>query len=758
MNDRTPNGNYLPSTSRDTDYSPVDDYGLGNQLRPYPVGYEALRDDDEDGLDIRRIFGTLFRYKWLILALVLISSVASVLFTLRQTPMFRANATIEVQREERQIIEGANVDPMTIADAEFMATQIALLQSRSLAERVVETLDLASSERYSDQTVSRQERTEEAAGKVLQNLSISTITRSRIIEIRFVSPSPQETADVVNTLAEEFIASNLQRKYNSTAYAREFLKERLSTTKTTLEESERALQAYAREQDIINLNIGRDAPAGGSLSASTLIELNKSLTNAEADRIALEQRYREAQRNSDISEVITNETIQDFTGAVVALQAEYDEKLSIFKPGYPDMLALKAKINGLQALIGTEKMRIVRSIETDYRSAHARERSLRSRIADLTVSVQDLKDREINYNILMREVDTNRSQYEALLQRLKEVSIAGGIGSNQVSIVDKAYVPRLPFSPNLLINALMGFILGLGFGVGLAMLLSKLDDKINAPEDVKEKLGMPALGVIPKASTEKTIQQLLRDPRSPVTESYYSLRATLEFASPGGTPKSVALTSCRPSEGKSSSILGLATSFAATGKTVLVIDGDMRKPAFMAPREDSIGFSGLLTDPEAKLSEQTIQQQDHHNLFLLPAGILPPNPPELLATPRWRQILDEAEAQFDIVLIDSPPLLGFADALLLARQAKACIMVTQAGNLRTPIVRSALERLLDNRVNVLGFLISKFNAKRHGYGYGFGYGYGGYGHYGDKAQENKKVAKENDSADEKRRINMFLED
>ena len=200
-----------------------------------------MGEDEEDGLNIRKLFSVLMSYKWLILAITLTAAIASVLMTLRQTPMFRASSTIEVQREERQIIEGANVDPMTVADAEYMATQIALLQSRSLAERVVELLDLADDERYAALENSRSERTEQAIGGLLDSLTVSPLARSRIIEIRYESAYPRETARVANTLAEEFIQSNLERKYNSTAYARSFLEERLRTTKAALEESERVL-------------------------------------------------------------------------------------------------------------------------------------------------------------------------------------------------------------------------------------------------------------------------------------------------------------------------------------------------------------------------------------------------------------------------------------------------------------------------------------------------------------------------------------
>jgi len=692
------------------------------------------------------IFQTLLRRRWLILGVLIVGLAVSAAYTLTRTPQFRASTTLEVQRQETRIIEGADVQPATIADAEHMATQYALLKSRALAERVAEILDLPSDARFADPAGSRPVRLTEATETILKNLEVLPVSRSRVVEVRFTGPYPVDTARIVNALAENFIQMNLERRYNATSYARNFLEERLTTTKAALEEAERKLIAYSRDQEILDLSSVGGSEIGSSLDASSLMALNTSLTEAQDAKITAEQAFIEARDNASTRETLDSETIKALRARRSELSSEYEQKLSKFKADYPEMKELASKIASIDKDLADERANIVGSLEAAYRAAVFREQALQVRVDELKVDVQDLRGRSVDYNILSREVDTLRSQYDALLQRFKEVSIASGIGSSQVSIVDRAEVPKKPFEPNLQSSVMRALVLSLAVAIGLALMLEYIDDTIKTPEDIKSKLGLPVIGVVPKLKGRAGVAEQLGDPRSPMSEAFASARTALQFSTPSGAPRTLLITGIRPSEGKTSTALALAVTFAGGGKRVLIIDADMRRPSFASAPGASIGLSGLLTRDEP-LGDQIVPGIVA-NLFLLPSGVVPPNPAELLASPRLVHLISEAAEAFDLVIVDSPPVLDFADAPTLSAACDATLIVLQSGAIRRPVARRTIDRVIDAQGTIIGAMLTKFDVKRAGYAYGYNYSYGY--NYGQKA-----VASE---VNRRRRVQIFASD
>jgi len=359
------------------------------------------------------------------------------------------------------------------------------------------------------------------------------------------------------------------------------------------------------------------------------------------------------------------------------------------------------------------------------------ERALQGKVAALKGDVLNLRGRSIQYTILQREVDTNRSLYDALLQRYKEIGVAGGVGTAPVSIVDRAQTPSLPFKPNLLLNLLVGLGLGLVAGIASAIGLEFANDTIKSREDVRRKLSLACLGSVPKTSARDTFVEDLRNPTSIVSEAYSAIVAALRFSTEEGMPKVLLVTSTRSSEGKSSSALAIAQNFARRERRVLLIDSDLRRPAFKAAT-DRIGLSKLLTTEDA-LQDHVVETQ-HDNLWLLPSGPLPPNPADLLSTGRIRKIIAEAREAFDLVIIDGPPTLGLADAPLLAAAAENVMFVIESGKTRTRAAIEALNRIEATGAHVVGATLSKSVESAGGYGsYGYGYGYG----YGAKGRLKK---------------------
>jgi succinoglycan biosynthesis transport protein ExoP len=343
-------------------------------------------------------------------------------------------------------------------------------------------------------------------------------------------------------------------------------------------------------------------------------------------------------------------------------------------------------------------------------------------VSGLKGAVLNLRGRSIQYNILQREVDTNRSLYDALLQRYKEIGVAGGIGSAPVSIVDRADAPGFPYKPNLLLNLLLGLFGGALAGIAGAVGLEFLNDTIKTREDVRNKLRLACLGSVPKTSARDTFVEDLKNPASVVSEAYSAVVAALRFSTEAGIPKVLLITSTQPSEGKSSTALALAQNFARRDKKVLLIDSDLRKPAFKAS-SDKIGLTKLLTS-EDRIDGHIVETQ-HDNLLLLPSGPLPPNPADLLSTGRIRTILNEAAERADVVIVDAPPTLGLADVPLLASAAGHVLFVVESGKTRTRAAIEAINRIEATGAHILGVTLTKSTDSGIGYGYkGYGYGYG----------------------------------
>ncbi|KFN51445.1 hypothetical protein P873_02615 [Arenimonas composti TR7-09 = DSM 18010] len=556
----------------------------------------------------------------------------------------------------------------------------------------------------------------------LASLSIEPVRNSRLVRVHFDSPDAAFSQRVVNAVAEAYIASNLERRFDASSYAKTFLEERLEQLRIQLEDSESRLVEFAQRERIV------DAIDGSSLSTQSLSELNSTLAAAQDQRIRAEARWKHAESASGmgLSAVLGSEIVQALQERRADLQAQYQDKLSIFKPAFPEMQQLQAQIDELDRQIQTEVGNIKAAIRGEYESALAQEQMLRAQIDALKDEVLDLRNRSIEYNILRREVDTNRQQYDALLQRYKEIGVAGGVGTNNISIVDPAELPISKYKPRLSMNLAIGLLLGLVVGLLLALLFEVIDDSVKHPEDVERLLGQAVLGVIPLLKSPMTPARAIADPRSAFAEAYRSLRTALQFATESGVPRSLLITSASPSEGKSTTAFMLAQNFAQLGKRVLIIDADLRNPSLhrAVGSDNSAGLSNYLSG--AAKAMDVIKQTELSNFSFLSSGPLPPNPAELLAGPKMIALVKVASDKYDHVIIDGPPVMGLADAPTLANMTSGTLLVIEAGGTRVAHAKNALKRLQAARARVIGALLTKFDAKVSGYHYG-GYNYYSYG-------------------------------
>lgn len=697
-------------------------------------GYLPDYDLQPDGLDLLTIWRVLWEWRLLILAASGVGLALALIYSLLQTPLYRSTATIELNPPTIPILTGGGGDdaqnmvvPQT--DGSFLATQYGLLKSKSLAAKVVQDLGLLSRGGSDDdgaQEKSGQERVDASVRDLARNIQVTPVPSSRLVELTYTSPSPRDAARIANGYARAFIASTLERRYEATASARDFLEERLAATRQDLDESEKKLVDYAQANGIITMGqgVGQGSDTSTSLEGASLEALNAALAAAQQRRIAAEQRYR------NMANIGTTAEVSERTSALrqerARLETEYQEKSTYLKDDYPDMVRLRSRIDALSQAIAGEAGNVsgsrATSLRSEYLAAMAEESSLQGRVNQLKGSVMDLRERTIQYNILKRELDTNRSLYDALLERYNQVGVAGGIDTPQASLVDAGEVPKAPYSPNVILNVLLGFLLGLFTGCGAAFVLYYITDRISTPEDVREKLRLPPLGVVPRLKRKEELAEVLADRRSPLSEAYASLVTTLQFATSQGLPRALLVTSTLAEEGKSTTSFVLARLLAQHGKRVLLIDADLRKPSFVIEESVDTGFSQMVVD-QSELRRHVLKTSED-NLWLMPSGPTPPNPVQVLNSERAAHIIEQARSIFDCVIVDAPPAYGFADAPLLAAMCDAVLMVIESGRTRRRPAIEAIERLRASGALITGAALTKYRLGSTEYGYRYYEAYG----------------------------------
>ena len=687
--------------------------------------------------DLTAYWERVVKHRWLIAVTILVCLAIGAGVTLLTRPAYTARTTLQIDRESAKVVNVEEVTPneQLVSGEEFFQTQYGLLRSDSLADRVSDSLGLARDDSFIKAMAGKvvpgqspSERTDAVSKLLRDHLGVTPTRGSRLVAVTFTSPDAQLSAKIANAFADNFIETNIDRRFQSSSYAREFLEKRLAQTKAKLEQQERELVAYAASHQIIQLTDGSatpGGPGGQSLQAADLEALNASLAAAHADRIRAQQHWADASSRAggDIPEVLANSTIQQLIGERAKKTAEYQDKLAIFRSEYPDVKQLKAQIDELDRQINRQTESVRQSIKAQFDIAANNERALQSKVNSLKGDVLSLRDRSIQYTILQREVDTSRTLYDGLLQRYKEVGVAGGVTTNNISVVDHAKPPRLPSEPKPLRNMAIALLAGAMLGLALAFLREAMDQAVRAPADVENALRLPVLGSIPILPKGTQAREALADNRSPMSEAYFSLRSALQFSTTDGFPKTLLVTSTRTAEGKSTTAYALAQSVARLGFRTLLADGDLRNPSLhrMMGVDSRHGLSSFLTG--ASTLREIIQEADAPNLFVIPAGPLPPNPAELLAGERLAGFLAEAAHDFDMVIIDGPPVLGLADAPLISAAVGGVILLIEAGRTGRNQARAALRRLQMVGAHVLGVVLTKFSANSAAYGYGYAYEY-----------------------------------
>ncbi|WP_295528505.1 polysaccharide biosynthesis tyrosine autokinase [Novosphingobium sp. Chol11] len=715
-----------------------------------PYGYEAIYDSVASGFDLRQIVATV-RANLVLIGLVVAASLAlAAVVTLLQTPAFTARTTLQINDQSAQILgkqDDISQEQLTSAsDSErFLQTQMDILGSNAIAERVAKKLRLVGSAQFYDAMGLRQPDADLKESE-LKELTIEALLRgkavllprnSRIATVGFTSTVPAFSARVANTWADEYIQANLQRRYDSSAYAREFISGQLNEARAKLENSERELNAYAREAGLIRTHDAgdgrdqnRDSGSGNSITTASLLQLNVQANQAQAARITAEQRWRSMSSGPLLSspEVLANTAIGTLLAQRSATSADLERERARHLEDYPSVVQLKAQLASIDAQVQSVARNIRASVKQAYDSAREAEEALNQQVLSLKSSSLAEQDRLVQYNLLAREADTNRTVHDGLLQRYKELNAAAGISSSNIAIIDSADSPTKPSSPNLFRNFALALLAGVTLAGVIVFLRNQLDDAVRLPEDIDAKLNMPLLGVIPLTKAVD-IEAMMEDPKSAISEAYNSLRSSLLYSSANGLPKTLLIASSQPSEGKSTTSLAMAIGLARLGRKVVLLDVDLRRPVIhrivgVSGSDNAYGMSSLLTSQGS--IEDALKPTDHENLTVITAGPIPLSPTELLSSGRMKQILEELSERFDVVILDSPPVLGLADAPLMAALVEGVILVVQSDRSRRGSLKSSLRRLRGMRPNILGGVLTMFDASKNSNAYSEYYGYNYY--------------------------------
>lgn len=695
---------------------------------------------------IRQYLRIALRWRYVILGAVVGCVLLGMIVTLLMTPKYTATTTVEISRESDKVTNFQGVEQETgLADQEFYQTQYGLLKSRSLSERVATQLRLTDDPKFfkmfgiSDSepafqllngrypAAGRQERQRIAGETLLKHLGVSPTRLSRLVDIQFTSPDPIFSAKVADAWADNFIQTNLERKIQATSYGRNLLERQLGQLKDKLDQSQRQLVSYASAEKIINLpaQSGSDGKTTSerSIVADDLASLNQALTQATADRIQAEARYEQAGRAGASTEALRNIAINSLRQKRAELAADYQRLMTQFEPEYPAAKAIQSQIDQLDRSIAREESRVSGSLEADYREARERERALQDKVNQLKSSYLDLRRRSIQYNIYQQEVDTNRALYDGLLQRYKEIGVAGGVGVNNISVVDPADVPQKPSSPRLLLNLAISLLAGLGLGALAAFALEQIDEAIADPGEIERRLGLPLLGSVPKVESG-TPKEALLDRKSDLFDAYLAVQTNLAFTTEHGVPRSFAVTSTRPAEGKSTTALALATTLARAQRKVILVDGDMRSPSVhhLGGADHDRGLSNFLSGDD-NIATLIFPMTDL-GFTAMSAGPIPPNAAELLTGTRLSLLIERLLETYEHVVIDSPPVMGLADAPLIASRVEGVIYAVESHGIRSSLVKTALSRLASANAHIIGGVLTKFEARKAHYGYGYEYGYG----------------------------------
>jgi len=712
--------------------------------------------DDNPSFSLLDYWEVIRRYKLMILAFVAMVAIGGLILSFLQTPMYRAHTSLEVEDLNENFQNLKDTDPTAqIPSAEsYFQTQVKILQSREMIELVIDKLNLMQSMAphkhfwsgwiHHNAEPNPALQREKVADGIQKNLTVQAWGESRTAEIFYQSPDPKLASDVANTLVQTFIDESREIRWNSTQNTAEWLTGHLKELQKSLDSSQAKLQDFARSTGIM-LSSDKQDVAGHNISEDKLKQIQDELSRAQGDRTQKQADY-ETIKNmpvESLSPTLNNPTLQNYLVKMGDLKSQLANLSATYTPEHYKVIQVQAQITDLQKSIDAERAGILRHTQEDYQSAKRREDMLTSAYTEQARTVSDMAGKTIQYQNLQHDVDTNRELYDALLLRIKQAGLAAAMRSSNVVVVDQAKPPVLPFRPNFPMNTALGLVTGLFVGVGFVLMRDLFNRNIESPGLSPAYLRLPELGVIPAARlTSRRIAWLPASTRVPLqikgadaasrehanlAEAYRAtLTSILLPTLHGQGPRVLVLTSPEAGAGKTTvtSNLGMAT--AEIGRRVLLIDADLRRPRLHRLFEipNSFGLTDILriTTPLEEIPvNQLVRQTKIPGLCLVPSGPTTDGLTSLLYSPRLTEFLERVAKEFDLVLIDAPPMLYFADARVLGRHSDGVILVLRSGQTKRDAAMLARQRFDEDGTCVLGTILNSWDLKNPRSPYAYAY-------------------------------------
>jgi len=722
----------------------------------------------DEGIDLRACLCVILKRARLIFTVTAGALLLTALVVFNQTPVYTARSTVLIQAQTPLLLSNHAIadTPGTDGD-DYYETQYDILKSRSLADHVIRDLNLDSLAIFTGDEIkagfvaglwmssrhwlSKDAKPAAAADdpeataarpdlvdRYLRGLLIEPKIGTRLVIVSFSTGDPKLSARVANAHANAFIQRGIELRYQASRRAEDFLQKKLAELKERVEKSEAALNNYRRDRGIVSFSLHEKS----KILMRQLTDYGDDLTRTEAQRIGYQaqiQLIREGDYES-LPAVINSPLVQSLKEQGARLAAQYASMSNRFNPGYHPLDDLKARLDETDKQLATEIRRIVSGIEANYQTSTATEKILRQEMDQTKSQVMALNDASLQDAVLEREVDANQQLYKSLVDRIKEIDVAADVPASNISVVDRAEPPRSPSSPRIMSSLALSVLLGLFGGLGIAFFLDYLDDRLKTPEDTERHLGLPSLGMVPDffnlngaragasryVSREANIdldaqyqppsrEMVVRRTRFGIAiEAYRAIRTAILFSRAGGAPKTILITSATVREGKTVTAINTALAFAQTGGRTLLVDTNLRHSRC----HEVLGVANETGLTEALTGQRDLREvltaTEIEGLFILSAGTSPPNPSELLASRKMRDVLNDLAGEFDYILLDSAPLMPVSDTVALSTIADGVVVVVGPDTPRH-VVRKACSRLAYAGAKIYGVVLNQvdFNSPEY---------------------------------------------
>ena len=741
-----------------------------------------MEDIVEKEIHIRDYINILLKRKWTVITVFTVIALTAFIRTITATPIYKSTSRIVIEKDNPNVVSIQEVMAVDPSARDYLQTEIKIIKSRSVARSVIERLDLKNSEEFFPkvnesitssiklffkstlkswkQVVFSLFRTDENAGKnddedseitkadtrlvtsLVKRIEVTTVRDTRIVDISVFAKDPRIATRIANEVVKSYVDQKLEIKLKAAKNAVKWLSDRVEDERKKVADAEFKLLKYKDDQGIIS-GFSDEAT---QITAQKLAQLEVQVLESESARMEAETRYLQAVKleNSpdslnSIPDVMKDEIINEIKKMEVSLYKRLSELSKKYGGNHPQMIAIRSELADLKKRSINQVKNVVQSLRNEYKLAVAREESLNKQLEKQKRLSLDLNKKAIQYSVLQRQAESSKHIYDLLIKRLKETSLTEEMKTGNIRVIDIAEVPLEPSKPDKKRSILLGIILGLAAGIGFAFFLEYFDNTIKYPDDVKNLLDIPYLGLVPRfddididGSPVNNELVVINSPKSTVSEAFRGIRTGILFSSVDAPPKTLLITSSGPAEGKTSCAANLAVTMAEAGSKVVIIDCDMRRPRvqkiFKTERET--GVSTTLVG-STKLNDVIIHT-DIKNLDIIPSGQIPPNPSEILGSKKMEMILDTLKKNYDRIIIDSSPIGAVTDSTIISKFVDGVILIIKASDTPRQIVQNGVTQLKNINAHILGAVLNNVEVGNGDYYYQYYYYY-----YGDEEKKDK---------------------